>query len=385
MLSGETGMAERSQATSRWAALGDNLRGQWWIHVCIAVALLVVFDELSRDVSLLLRGFASNLLVSYCIGAATALVYVLGWAPPPGAGPLRRALAFGLSIVFGVVVGTELALLVLALVLGDFDVDTARMGVWRVGVVITALVVVVSLGYERLRAHVHAVELREQQAQQALLRAQLDSLQARMHPHFLFNALNTVASLIEDEPARAVEAVERLSLLLRHSLEAAPRDRVPLHSELEVVRGYLEIEGLRFGARLRCALATSATIWLSRVSAPTRSAFMTKLRRSSRSSFGLRVAALRNSNAAWRRRRRLSPTPVRCLRPSCRFRHLSSIRPAWSSPPSAIRCRAARTSTRRRCRSRRARMWRASPPPRRTSPRRAPRRPRPSATSSPTR
>lgn len=252
MLSDETGMAERSQATSRWAALGDNLRGQWWIHVCIAVALLVVFDELSRDVSLLLRGFASNLLVSYCIGAATALVYVLGWAPPPGAGPLRRALAFGLSIVFGVVVGTELALLVLALVLGDFDVDTARMGVWRVGVVITALVVVVSLGYERLRAHVHAVELREQQAQQALLRAQLDSLQARMHPHFLFNALNTVASLIEDEPACAVEAVERLSLLLRHSLEAAPRDRVPLHSELEVVRGYLAIEGLRFGARLRC-------------------------------------------------------------------------------------------------------------------------------------
>jgi hypothetical protein len=194
------------------------------------------------------------LVVSYCIGAATAAVYVFGWGPQPDAGPLRRALAYGLSIVFGVVVGTEVALVVLSRVLGDFDVGVARLGIWRVGVVITAIVVIISLGYDRLRVHVRAVELREQQAQQALLRAQIESLQARMHPHFLFNALNTVASLIEDEPERAIEAVERLSVLLRHSLEGAKRDRVPLVSELDAVRGYLELEHLRFGPRLRHAV-----------------------------------------------------------------------------------------------------------------------------------
>jgi len=113
------------------------------------------------------------------------------------------------------------------------------------------VVMVTSLTYDRLREHVRAVELREQRAQQELLRAQLESLQARINPHFLFNALNTVASLVEDDPERAVEAIERLSGLLRHSLEGAKEERVALRRELEAVRGYLALEGLRFGARLR--------------------------------------------------------------------------------------------------------------------------------------
>ncbi len=248
-------MLAANESPSRWAALGRNVREQWWGHLVIAAALTVVFDEVSRSWPRVLGAFTSNLLVSTCIGAATTAVYVFGWGTltVPG-GPLRRALVHGVSVVVGVGLGTEVALAVLSWVHGGVDTSVARLGIWRVGSVITLVVMMGSLSYDRLRAHVRAVELREQQAQQALLRAQLESLQARINPHFLFNALNTVASLVEDDPERAVEAIERLSSLLRHSLEGAKEERVVLSRELDAVQGYLALERLRFGERLHHAV-----------------------------------------------------------------------------------------------------------------------------------
>lgn len=241
-----------TQSASRWARLGRNVRQQWWAHLLIATGLLVAFDELSTEWSRVLGALASNLLISVSIGAATTAVYVFGWGSLTiTGGPVRRALVHGISIVAGVAIGTEVALALLSLVLGGADTSVARQGIWRVGLVITVVVMVTSLTYDRLREHVRAVELREQQAQQERLRAQIESLQARVNPHFLFNALNTVASLVEDDPERAIEAIERLSALLRHSLEGAKEERVALRRELEAVQGYLALEALRFGARLR--------------------------------------------------------------------------------------------------------------------------------------
>lgn len=78
--------------------------------------------------------------------------------------------------------------------------------------------------------------------------ARLSALQARIRPHFLFNALNTVASLIRSQPAQAEQAVLDLSDLLRTGLREQPMHT--LGEELELVRGYLRIEALRLGDRL---------------------------------------------------------------------------------------------------------------------------------------
>lgn len=77
----------------------------------------------------------------------------------------------------------------------------------------------------------------------------LQALQARIHPHFLFNSLNTIASLIRREPKKAEEAVENLADLFRDILGSASA-KVPLSQELETTYRYLEIEQLRLGARL---------------------------------------------------------------------------------------------------------------------------------------
>jgi len=77
----------------------------------------------------------------------------------------------------------------------------------------------------------------------------LQALQARIRPHFLFNALNTIASLIRRQPQRAEEAVEDLSDLFRHTLNDAEA-RLPFATEIEIAQRYLDMEKLRLGERL---------------------------------------------------------------------------------------------------------------------------------------
>jgi sensor histidine kinase YesM len=81
-------------------------------------------------------------------------------------------------------------------------------------------------------------------------RAQLAALRARLNPHFLFNALHTVSSLVTVDPAAADEALERLGGLLRYALDESS-DEVPLESEWAFTRDYLAFERLRLGDRLR--------------------------------------------------------------------------------------------------------------------------------------
>ncbi|MCD1259433.1 histidine kinase [Paenibacillus athensensis] len=85
-----------------------------------------------------------------------------------------------------------------------------------------------------------------------LVRTETAFLQAQIKPHFLFNAINTIMTVCRLDPARAEELLLELSRYLRGSFDFANlAQRVPLSSELELVRSYLAIEAARFGDRLR--------------------------------------------------------------------------------------------------------------------------------------
>jgi two-component system sensor histidine kinase AlgZ len=85
----------------------------------------------------------------------------------------------------------------------------------------------------------------------AVARAQVDALQARIRPHFLFNSMNTVAALIRVDPDAAERTVENLSELFRAALGQHDNDNGTLGDELELLERYLAIEQLRLGGRLR--------------------------------------------------------------------------------------------------------------------------------------
>ena len=84
-------------------------------------------------------------------------------------------------------------------------------------------------------------------------RMQLDALRAQLHPHFLFNALNSIIQLAEEDTVATQSALERLSELLRHATRTSGGGRinVTLRDELGFIRNYLALEQLRLGDRLR--------------------------------------------------------------------------------------------------------------------------------------
>lgn len=94
---------------------------------------------------------------------------------------------------------------------------------------------------ERLRAEAHLTAARE---------AQLLQLAQQIEPHFLFNALNTVASAIPADPALAERLLLRLARLLRAATDQARQPMAPLREELELLRAYTEIMEQRFGERV---------------------------------------------------------------------------------------------------------------------------------------
>lgn len=114
------------------------------------------------------------------------------------------------------------------------------------GSVVTYLLENVRLQQRRQEQDLLAQELRVQSSQ-----SELKALRAQINPHFLFNALNTVASLIHSDPARADRAVEQLSEVFRHTLRRSESEWAPLDQELAFAAAYLDVEEARFGSRLR--------------------------------------------------------------------------------------------------------------------------------------
>ena len=96
-------------------------------------------------------------------------------------------------------------------------------------------------------------ELTAAQLRTRLAEANLQALQRQLHPHFLFNTLNTISALMHRDTEAADAMLERLSDLLRLTLDRVGTQQVPLKDELDFLRKYLEIEQTRFGERLHGA------------------------------------------------------------------------------------------------------------------------------------
>jgi len=100
-------------------------------------------------------------------------------------------------------------------------------------------------------------ELARLRAEAARSTLELDALRARLNPHFVFNALNNLRALINEDGERARELVTRLSNTLRHALDHGNADSVPLRGELAVVDDYLEIERVHYEQRLQVRMDIS--------------------------------------------------------------------------------------------------------------------------------
>jgi len=191
----------------------------------IAAALLVARD--------LAQG-ADYFVQSASVLEPLLLACVLALA---AASPLLGRLAYwqGCAAVLAIVLVLTAAAQVAIGAMPGTQPDLARM--LALGAAATAAL----LGYFRLLAKAYSPALTE---------ARLQALQARIRPHFLFNSLNMVLSLVRRDPRRAERALEDLADLFR-TLMSEPRQFVPLAEEIELLERYAELEQLRLGERLR--------------------------------------------------------------------------------------------------------------------------------------
>ena len=144
-------------------------------------------------------------------------------------------LGVGLTLAIGVAVPVLVSVWLKPLLIGVDAFSPARVAAFSL------LTGVGLLSYFNLRARALSPAITE---------ARLQALQARIRPHFLFNSLNAVLSLVRSDPRRAEHALENMADLFR-ALMSDARHLAPLEDEVALTRAYLELEQLRLGDRLQ--------------------------------------------------------------------------------------------------------------------------------------
>ena len=135
--------------------------------------------------------------------------------------------------------------------LASIFVDIELMILALVGLLLASVRVLYNLRLYTVEQQQHAREAEVVRLREQTTRAQLQSLQARINPHFLYNALNAVAGLVHAAPERAERMTLALARLFRAALATDPSPLSTVAQEIQLVETYLEIEHARFGERLR--------------------------------------------------------------------------------------------------------------------------------------
>jgi hypothetical protein len=203
---------------------------------------------------------AASLLTSNIIGLAihAALTLLMRFVPssrPGNCSPIMRACRVLLTFccaVFGLAV-SEAILGGHVPFQGQLPGAALTKMLPYAGAIALVMVAILAIGERRQARELAAVRQQEQMAEAArlLAEAKLRSLQAQIEPHFLYNTLANVVSLIGADPDRARHMLERLIDFLRASLSASRADHATLGAELDLAAAYLDLLGVRMGARLR--------------------------------------------------------------------------------------------------------------------------------------
>ena len=189
--------------------------------------------------------FLQEFIYSQCIGlavlafSAPAVAFlrtgIMRWAALCAA--LPASVALGMTLAFAISGEGSWR--------GEYVMQTMAIGVFFG--LIDAIAVLL---YERIGIEVNRRELIKAESERREIEAHLKLLQAQIEPHFLFNTLANVSSLIDSDPAVAERLLERLNDWLRVALARARSDRATLGDELDMLENYLQILKIRFGERL---------------------------------------------------------------------------------------------------------------------------------------
>jgi sensor histidine kinase YesM len=232
----------------RWPSSRDLL------IVASAITVIISLFEIRLDALAMLREVASNFITCVSITFITGTI-LAGFGVPGTSRRWRHAPVMLLLLAMGGILGGLISWGINDLL---FSVRMSHPFLYLMIVAVLAIIFgLAALAYENisLKLDETASKLAEKEVQQQkLLRlkteAELEALRAKVNPHFLFNTLNSIASLIPEDPHKAEDVVQRLSNLFHYVLANSDTGIVPLEKELDFVAEYLAIEKVRLGNRL---------------------------------------------------------------------------------------------------------------------------------------
>jgi len=222
-----------------------------WILAIIASAMLFLFG---KDLSLLLS--FSDSIVSFVL---FAFLGILVWYPTRYI-PFQRRTPLS-SIITHIAVGVLVILVWLVLsisVLGavfseDIEYNSFLQSsiFWRAILGVLIYLVLILVYYLVINARSLSEKVKAEERLRTLVKeSELNMLKAQINPHFLFNSLNSVSSLIMSNPEEAQEMIHKLSDFIRYSLKHRENEYVTLKEEIRRMQDYLAIEKVRFGDKL---------------------------------------------------------------------------------------------------------------------------------------
>lgn len=197
----------------------------------------------------------------YFWAAVAPLVAWMGTRVPVMRGNLLRSVPTHLGAALGLGLVSTVLIVILFVVTDAAPEEMAAVPVWGLILFVSTWQLTINLlSYAAILGGSYAIdfyrryqerELAASRLSQQLANAQLQALRMQLNPHFLFNAMNTVAMMVrKQENDAAVRTLAELSDLLRYVLEDTRSHEVPLRQELDFVRQYLALEQVRFHDRL---------------------------------------------------------------------------------------------------------------------------------------
>mgnify|MGYP000085148321 CR=1 FL=1 len=214
------------------------------------------------------RSSAINAIFTFCITSVSFLMndYVFGYFVRNKPLTLKIIISFigsMIAIVGGILLAQYLVYLVGLISIPNF---LGQKTFWASFIFSINVGLIVSIYYGlKDRLEVAYEEIREKDQKTAELevlkaRAELEALQSKINPHFLFNSLNSIAGLTTIQPEKAEEMTLKLAQLFRSTLKFTDQSFSTIQEELRIIETYLEIEKIRFGKRLSYSIDVSPSL-----------------------------------------------------------------------------------------------------------------------------
>jgi two-component system, LytTR family, sensor kinase len=217
------------------------------ILICAGITILLTFINWQQSQGYFLKVLFITFIYAYSIGFS--IYFLMTIFHFEFKNKLLRKFYSLIQICVGSVLGAVIANLIFMVIYGSraLKLNFTYLGFLLFSGIFFSVVAISIFYYFHLSEDRKYKHLQEQQNK---TKAELRALVSQINPHFLFNTLNSISSLIHLDPDKADEMIQRLSDVFRYSLQSGKKRFVTIEDEITVIKKYLQIEKVRFSERL---------------------------------------------------------------------------------------------------------------------------------------